>query len=426
VLKSLQSRNIALLIGIVLLGQLLSAVLLYALAIRPQADRLATMLAGNVAAISDAMDEFTPEQRVRMISRINAGGSIRILPGGMTPPEDRGLPTVLETMFMRSFVRKMADHDPVLWQGGRNGQLWVQATLGRERYWISYERPPGWTPNGALLASFLIAVSMALIAGLAIQRRLAEPLRQLAKAADATRQDDVSKPLARVGLREIDGLIDSHNAMRARLAEQEQRRTLMLAGISHDLRTPIAKIQLALAMERGVSPEGAALMGRQFERLDAMLGQFLDFARGVDDEPAQRLNIVALLQAVADDVGVPVTIDGPAAVDVVARPLAMQRVFANILRNAEVHGRPPVVVAIAAGLDQVSLAISDSGDRIDESVLTRLAEPFFRADGARGPNGGSGLGLAITSQLVAAQGGRIGFRRREPGGLIVDITLPRA
>lgn len=425
-LRSLQSRNIALLIGIVLLGQLLSAVLLYSLAIRPQAARLATMLAGNVAAISDALEEFSPEQRIRMIRRINDGGSIRILPGNIQPPEDRGLPTLLERMFMRSFVEQMAEHDPILWRGGRNGQLWVQATLGTDRYWIAYERPPGWTPNGALLASFLIAVTMALIAGLAIQRRLAEPLRQLARAADATRQDSMPEPLSPVGLREIDGLVDSHNAMRSRLAEQEQRRTMMLAGISHDLRTPIAKIRLALAMEPAVDGETAALVERQFDRLDAMLGQFLDFARGQDDEPLATSDVVALLNEVAADMDMALTIEGPADVMLPVRPLAMRRVFANILRNAEVHGRPPMVATIKISSQFATISLRDSGDGVDQATLARLADPFFRADGARGSQGGAGLGLSIASQLVAAHGGHLRFRSGEPAGLSVDITLPRS
>ena len=129
-LKSLRARNVALLVGIVLLGQLLAVVLLYVLAIRPQAERVAGIMARNVSSISAAMETLPPTERTKLIARINAGGAVRYLDGDIEPPEDRGVPTLLERLFLQSFAQEMKDKDVIIWRGGRVGQLWVRVTLG--------------------------------------------------------------------------------------------------------------------------------------------------------------------------------------------------------------------------------------------------------------------------------------------------------
>jgi two-component system, OmpR family, osmolarity sensor histidine kinase EnvZ len=426
VLKSLRARNTALLVGIVLVGQLLAALLLYVLAIRPQVERAADIMARNIAAVSLAMDAIPDDERAELIATINAGRAVRILPGNQQPPEDRTVPTLLERMFMRSFAREMGKGDIVVWQGGQIGQLWVRVNMGGRPYWISYERPKGWTPNGALAAAFLIAVTMALIAGLLIQRRIAAPLRNLAAAADATDQAQLPARLPVDGPTELAVVAGSFNAMRDRLALQSNRRTQMLAAISHDLRTPLAKIRLELAMIPGIKPDSEALIVRQLERLDAMLSQFLDFGRGIENEVAVQTDLAALLQDVVDDFGLDLTIDPPVERVALLRPLAVKRAISNILRNGEIYGAPPIEASLCQEGRMLVITIRDHGKGVSEADLAHLLEPFFRSDSARGMTGGSGLGFAIANETAIAHGGALGIRNAPDGGLLVEMTIPAA
>jgi two-component system osmolarity sensor histidine kinase EnvZ len=425
-LKSLRARNTALLIGIVLAGQLLAVALLYVLAIRPQVERVAGIMARNIAAISATMDTLPEKERAQLIAKINAGGAVRILDGNREPPEDRSVPTLLELMFMRSFAQEMGGDDVIVWQGGRAGQLWVRIDMGNAPYWISYERPAGWTPNGALFASFLIAVTMALIAGLLIQRRIAQPLRDLSAAADATERDTMPAALPVNGPTELAVVARSFNAMRDRLAEQESKRTHMLASISHDLRTPLAKIRLETAMIPGIAAESEALITRQLDRLDAMLSQFLDYARGADTETATSFDIVALLQEAIVDLGIACELraDGPAYVQ--AKLLGSRRAIANILRNAELYGAPPIEITVGRDDGTIAVSIRDHGKGVSEAELNQLQTPFFRSDAARSTASGSGLGLAIARDLIESQDGALSIRNAEGGGLLVEMSFQAA
>jgi two-component system, OmpR family, osmolarity sensor histidine kinase EnvZ len=423
-LNSLRSRNIALLVAVVVAGQILSVALTWTLAIRPQAERVGGIMARNVAAISLTMDQLPPERRRVLIADINRGGAIRILPGDADPPEDRGFPTAVERIFTESFAREMATRDVVIWRGSRAGQLWVRVPLGGEYWWLSYERPAGWSPTGAIGASFAIALSLALIGGLFLQRRVGKPLRAFAEAADALRTDAAGPDLPTDGPREIAMVARSFNHMRARLADQERERAFMLAGISHDLRTPLAKIRLLTAMIPDMDSETEAMLARQYAQMDQMLAQFLDFARAQEDEALAPVDVGAMVQDIAEALGMTVEQSGLADMPVNARPLALRRALTNILRNASLYGRPPVSVDLMQQGGHMIIAVSDHGDGVSAAKLDDLARPFVRGADARPSDGGTGLGLAIARHVALAHGGEMRLSNGVGGGLLVEIQIP--
>jgi two-component system osmolarity sensor histidine kinase EnvZ len=318
----------------------------------------------------------------------------------------------VETIFMRSFVREMHDADVIIWQGGATGQLWARVTMGGQPYWVSYDRPKGWTPNGSLAASVLIAITLALFAGILLQRRIGTPLRELAAAADAVRSDTVPPPLATDGPAETAAVAKSFNMMAERLARQERERSFMLAGISHDLRTPLAKIRLGLAMVLQVEPEMARMFDRQLDRMDELLGQFLDYARGIDGESVTDIALAQAVQQAAAVLDIDVRIDGDSSLTAPVRPLALQRALVNLLRNVLVHGAPPISVTLVSRDGLVGVAICDQGRGVDNAQLATLSQPFVRGDSARGNTGGSGLGLAIAHHFAVDHGGRLELATR--------------
>ncbi|KPF63311.1 hypothetical protein IP88_14040 [alpha proteobacterium AAP81b] len=421
-LKTLHGRSLALLVAVVLIGQMLALVLAGVLVVRPQIERVAAIMANNLAAITVTMAALPPAERTVLIGRINATGALRILPGDIDPPEDRDLSSLLEVAFLRAFARAMASDQVVIRYSGGNGQVWVRAPMGGAFYWISYDRPDGVSPAGALLASVATAVLLALGMGFLLQRRIGVPLRRLADAADAVRGDSVPAPLATDGPLEIAAVAGSFNRMAQRLHDFEANRALLLAGISHDLRTPLAKIRLALALGRGVEPEVATLVDTQFDKLDAMLGQFLDFGRWMDGEPVEQRDIVAEVRAAVAEIDpdLAATIAAPPLVMAV-RPMALRRGIVNMLGNARRHGAPPIDVTIAVDAAAVAISIDDRGPGVAEALLPGLAVPFVHG----GASGSTGLGLAIVRHVAIAHGGRLVLANRDGGGFRQQLVLRR-
>jgi two-component system, OmpR family, osmolarity sensor histidine kinase EnvZ len=424
VLKSLRSRNIALLVIIVLAGQLLSLLLVWVLAVRPQAERVGTIMARNVAAISMTMDGLPQTERTKLIDRLNRDGAIRLLPGTKVPPEDRGIPTRVERLFMESFVREMRGADAILWRGGRSGQMWVRVRLGGQLYWIANERPKGWSPNGAIFASFLTAISLALIAGILLQRRVAHPLRALADAADTVKPEGIPAPLPIDGPTEIAAVARSFNMMGERLAAQDAERTFMLAGISHDLRTPLAKIRLALAMEPEISEESEALLTRQLDQMDIMLAQFLDFARGIEGEAISIVNLSVVASNVVESLEADIAIHGDSTLVVHGRPLAIQRALTNLVRNAMLYGGSPVTITIEQQSCSVAFIVCDAGQGVDPAMLKTLSRPFVRGNSSRSGIAGTGLGLTIARHVADQHEGSLTFANLRGGGFQAALRFP--
>jgi two-component system, OmpR family, osmolarity sensor histidine kinase EnvZ len=434
VLKSLRGRNIVLMATMLLLGQLLATILISLLVISPQARRVAAIVANNVRMVGatlDALHQGLPsDERTRFIARINASGAFRIQPGFGEPPGADGRPTLIETTVLRALAADLRQQDDMVWRGGGQTPLWVRLRLGQQGYyWISVAPSPGWTPNGALFGSVALALALSLAAGLVLQRRINRPLAALSVAVDAMPDTRLVEHLASDAPAEIAEVARSFKAMAARLAAQDANRTLMLAGISHDLKTPLAKIRLALAIDPPQDADTIALLERQLDRMQSMLGQFLDFGRGVDGEQIQNVRVGSAIGAAVAATEADVAVTGSATAKelyVAVRPQSFERALINLIRNAFDHGEPPVSIAIMAEADSIALTIMDSGKGIAEVMLPVVMDPFARGNLSRPSDGGTGLGLAIVARFAREHGGSLVLENRKEGGLAARLWLPTA
>ena len=426
-LTSLRGRNVALMAGMLFLGQALTVALVAWFVILPQADRIATILARNVRMLGTTLDALPPDARAQFVARVNAGNTLRIVPAGSAIPGVDGRPSLLETTVLRKLASELGQRETMVWRGGGGAPLWVRMRLGgRADYWVALAPSPGWSPTGALLGAVGVALALSLFAGLTLQRRVNRPLKALADAVDAMPDTIPARLLANGAPQEIATVARSFEAMAARLAAQDADRAIMLAGISHDLKTPIAKLRLAAALQGG-SHADAAMIERQFDRIDRMLGQFLDFARGGDAERPVRLTLHAAIREVAATLGIePSAVTGDTDVQAEVRPVAFERVMANLLHNALMHGRPPTSVSVARRPTCVTVTVCDRGDGVDPALLATLGRPFVRGDAARPSDGGTGLGLAIVQRFADDHGGALMLANRDDGGLCVILRLPLA
>lgn len=274
------------------------------------------------------------------------------------------------------------------------------------------------------LVSAAILSGCVLVLALVVVRSLGSPLRTLARAADSIGQGPAIH-LDEVGPREVRRVAQAFNAMQARIDRLIRDRTEALAAVSHDLRTPIARLRLRSGLLDGEDDQAA--FASDLGEMEGMIDALTAFLNGErDPEKPRRVDLAAILETLVNaaiDADQQATYDGPARHVVSVRPLAMKRALANVVNNALAHGGRADVV-LRPGNPTV-IRVKDDGPGIPEAELAAVFEPFYRLDAARtAGSGGMGLGLAIARQVIEREGGTIELQN--DAGLRVTIEIPEA
>jgi two-component system osmolarity sensor histidine kinase EnvZ len=255
-------------------------------------------------------------------------------------------------------------------------------------------------------------------------------LAELARTAIQLGQGKDPKPVAESGPREIREVARAFNQMKEDLRRNARERATFLAGISHDLRTPLARMRLDVEMlESRVDPAVQRGMIADLGDMNAIIDQFIDFTRSESDEPLSGVHLSELLRACAERAmrsGLDVHCDLPETPLAMARPLAMQRMVDNLLVNAARHAGGEVLLRLREDGTHVVLAVLDRGPGIPVEMVDRLKRPFTRRDEARSGSSGAGLGLAIVERVARLHGGRLELLPRDGGGLEARVTMPLA
>lgn len=400
-----------------ILAQALTLGIFFAFVVMPQAQRVAEVMAQTFVIVSATAERLTPTERSRLVSQLNQSDYMDVW-SGVDPPAALGRrPQLLERLFMQSLVNKLGGQRDLEWRTDASDRLWLHIALGPDRYWVSIKSPGGLQPINALLATTAVTLLLALATAVGAQRRLAQPLAKLADAATAL-TPGVASSLPETGPSEIAAVSKAFNAMTARLAGHEQSRAIMLAGVSHDIRTPLAKLRLVLEMVSDPDGDLVQTARRQVGEIDRTLGQFLAFGRGSEGEPETVFDLDALVDEVvayhAAD-GVPIEREGVPIGRIRGRPEALRRAIINLVQNAIHYGSAPIVIWTSRSGPGVTLAVRDHGPGVAPERLSDLDQPFVRGDSARG-SPGTGLGLAIVSNTVLAQGGTLTLSNRDPVG----------
>jgi two-component system osmolarity sensor histidine kinase EnvZ len=312
-----------------------------------------------------------------------------------------------------------------------DGEAWYWASLPSAGTSLSVGFPArrvGAQPFTAILVSSVIGLVLALLAAAWLARRSVIPLARLEQAAAQVGRGEVMELLPETGPRELATLAHRFNEMARQVRELLANRTTLLAGVSHDLRTPLARMRLALALlEEKPTPKLIARLEKDIEEMDRLIGQVLNLARGMEREAAMEIDLRALLADMATGapngrVSVRVT---PQASLVQAPPSALRRVIGNLLDNALRYGgdQPVELVAEQTGND-IRIGVLDRGQGIPQEQLGAVFQPFHRLEMSRSPTtGGAGLGLAIVRQLTDTHRWQIDIGPRPDGGLEAWLTL---
>ncbi|MGF6731953.1 two-component system osmolarity sensor histidine kinase EnvZ [Paraburkholderia youngii] len=441
--RTLLARNIALLIALVMLSQICSIVVLLHYVQRPRVERAAAVFATYVTTLDNLLAATPPASRAALTARLDAREQ---LPPEATdtPPHDllHAYRTYQRGVFIDSLQKHLPADMPARWQTEGAQRLWIRmhgslagagnaAGMAGAPYWIALPVPEDAQGSGLEAAIFLslgLAV-LAALAGYAIQLHLNEPLHELTQAARRVSAGDLPAPLPTDGPAEIAAVGSAFNQMTRALQDAEATRALMLAGISHDIRTPLTKLRLsmAMAMPQGADSSFVIAAESYLDQIETILQQFMDYAGSGEREEAQPGDLNALIERLAGDfagLGHEFELSLGSLPAVPYRPISMMRLLMNLMQNAIVYGGSGLAVRTWATQEAVTVAICDRGKGLTAQELEKLKAPFQRGRNARAHSGGTGLGLSIVERIARLHGGGLQFHPREGGGLEVWVVLP--
>ncbi len=409
---------------------------LRAMEFEPRAVQAASQIASLVNLSRVALRSTDGINRVALIKSMQNQESMRLQP---REPNDKWEPYEVDrfTRAIGQELRSQLGPDTLVASevNGSSG-LWVGFSFDKDPYWLQADptrmQPVTWS---TLIVWGGIALVATVLGSVAIARLINQPLRDLSFAASRIREGEFDSRLDENTLTsEIRQVNMGFNRMARELAKVEEDRAVMLAGISHDLRTPLARLRLEAEMSVD-DDEAKRNMASDIDQLDAIIDKFMDYARPGEVKlmPVHLSSLVDREMAAFRDPS-QIRITSRVAIDtkVMADETELGRVLQNLFENARRYGRSidtgiaRVNVSYARTGPWVILSVRDHGPGVDPKKISQLTTPFFRGDAARTAATGAGLGLAIVEKAVQRMGGSFEITNAAEGGLIAHIRLRKA
>lgn len=398
----------------------------------PRAAQIADQVVRTVQ-MTEVMHQFIdPHQLPQLLTAIDGNTDLMLIDKGQAQtlvalpnnPDWRTVTAMVQARLGSSVeLASSSPSVPDLWVGLPAGQ-W----LGMRIQKTSASTAPEWV-SWIAAAVLLSMVGAAIAVGY-----LNRPLARLARAAQQLSQGQAPVPLPETGPQEIQELNASFNRMVNELQQSEADRNLMLAGISHDLRTPLARMRLEVEMSP-MSEQQRRAIDDDLSQIDQTIGQLLQYAKPASDPPTKPIDLLEVTQDVIDHIRPHLSED---SIQLRARTSAFcliaredySRCLTNLLENARRYGTSvgtlTIEVVIQSRGSRLHVDVRDQGPGIAANEVSRLLRPFSRGDTARTGGAGAGLGLAIVQRLLLHAGGRLRLLPRQTGGLIARMDLPRA
>ncbi len=395
----------------------------------PRAAQVALQIASVVNLTRSALITANPDKRFDLLRDLADQEGIRVYADAPNEPVEPLPESPFVRLLQAELQRRLGDATQLLQSSSTERSIWVNFEIDETAYWVRMPRERveradqlRWLGWGLLV--LLLSVAGAYL----IVSRIGRSMRELTGAAAAIGRGQTPAPVTESGPSEIRTLARAFNQMSADLKRQDEDRALLLAGVSHDLRTPLARIRLGLEMI-GDKTEPSLMEGmvQDVADIDAVIGQFLDFARISGERVATADgDLDEIVAGVVDRYrrqGAAVSARYGGGPRLPLKPPAIQRLVTNLIENALRHGGPAVEIETATGKACVRLSVLDRGPGIPAADAARMLQPFTRLNAARSTSG-SGLGLAIVDRIAKMHGGSVQLLARDGGGLEARVELP--
>jgi two-component system osmolarity sensor histidine kinase EnvZ len=391
--------------------------------------RLASGVASEIGLTIAALQlAESPAAATRLLDRVAASTELRLTlrPGARLPPPG----AVGGSLVEQQLIEAMRGRVPLPYRIAASDDLHgvrIEVELPRDLLRVDVPRDRLYSPTTYIFVMWMVGSSLVLLAVATVfLRNQVKSLRRLAAAADGFGKGRPVPFFKVEGASEVRQAAVAFLRMRDRIQRQIGQRTRMLAGVSHDLRTPLTRMKLALEL-LGDDPAVEELRSDVVE-MEHMVNGYLDFVRGEGTEAPVDTDIALLLEDIAAAVrreGRPLTLEAPAECIISVRPNALRRCLGNLVANAHRYGNHVWLtgLAVAEGID---ILVDDDGPGIPPADRERVFRAFARLEPSRNPStGGVGLGLTIARDVARGHGGEVSLETSPHGGLRARLHLPR-
>ena len=424
--KSLLGRSLLIIVVPLILLQLVSGIIFFESHWDKVSLRLARGVAGDIAAVISLMrDNPTPKERdwILSIAANNLQLVVTMKDGAVIkspPPEPEDLTDQVLIRALREYVGKPFQIDT----HSMDRHVVVEVQLPNAVMHVVTNRKRLFSSTAYVFVAWMIGTSLILFGVATIfMRNQVKPIRRLARAAEEFGKGRVADGFKPEGAAEVRQAASAFIAMQDRIVRHIRQRTDMLAGVSHDLRTPLTRMRLQLEM---LGADGAALK-EDVAEMEHMLEGYLAFARGEGAEAIEPTDMSRLLGEAVEQAqrkGGRIDLHTEGALEVALRPITFRRCITNILENAMRYG-DHITVRCGVRSSSAEVVVEDDGPGIPEDQREEVFRPFYRIENSRNPDtGGVGLGLSIVRDAVRGLGGEISLEDSSLGGLRVRIRLP--
>ena len=435
--RSLLARSLLILVTPIFLLQLITTFIFFDRHWQKMGDRMAFAIAGEIALMAERIEaginpaqlavlQNSAAENLNLFIQFREGEALTSLFSGnrkglADARRENIISQTLASAFSRQLLRPYdiyVDRD----------EKWVETRVQLANGVMTVTMPERriFSSSGYIVLLWMVSSSLVLlIIAIFFMRNQIRPIRRLAVAAERIGKGrDV--PFFKVeGAREVRQAAKAFIDMRDRLKRQIHQRTAMLAGVSHDLRTPLTRMKLQLEL-MGTGPDVADLKN-DLADMERMIEAYLQFARGEGAEEPVRTDLAVLLGQIARNANRDqerVSLQADEDLSVLLRPVAFERAIGNLIGNALKYGEHCWIVARRFG-ESIEICVDDDGPGVPENQYEDVFRPFFRGETSRNlKTGGVGLGLPIVQDIVLAHGGRIWLDRSPHNGLRVVIDLP--
>jgi two-component system, OmpR family, osmolarity sensor histidine kinase EnvZ len=403
----------------------------------PRAQTIAQQVISVVNITRAALLYADPFVRSDLLAELAANEGVRIYP---LEPDDKVTPLpdgALLKLIEQAIVAKLGANTRLGSDVNGVPGLWVSLSIADDDYWVFIERDPVARTYGTQWIGWAaVALLLSIIGAILITRLINRPLAQLSRASAELGSGRDPAPLPETGPIEIRTVNESFNRMVTDLGKLDADRTVLLAGISHDLRTPLSRLRLELELAPLPDDTRAAMVG-DIEQMDAIVRQFLDYARKAPQAAATDVDLTAAVAAAVQRARIDTDADSTVEVNLApgvrirGHAVELDRALDNLMTNAVRYGRDPetgklkISVSLTVTTDRAVVSVTDHGSGVSADEIDRLLRPFERGEAARSGSTGAGLGLPIVERIARMHGGDLRLSANSPRGLRVEMRLPR-
>lgn len=425
---SLLRQNIGLLLALAIAGQLLTAFFLLTFAQKPRFDAVVDFAVQQVMWVEYSFTQLPDSARSQLVQAMNRNGFLQLQTAvPAMSKEQEAMPRLVKTFFLSRLPEAWrANPEAVRWQTFPQPGLWLHLSAASGGYWLKIDlQRLQWMPSRVWGWAFLGSGLLSLGGAILIQRRINRPLRTLVRAAETVGKGGHVQLNEHDLPSEIATVARSFNLMQTSLAQVERDRALMLAGVSHDLRTPLTKVRLGLELLPTTDTDLQQRMIRDIETINSQLEQFMDFARADEPETAVDADLNELIHYLTRPLrqqGSRIELHLTELPIFPFPPHSLTRVLQNLIDNALKYADNACEIRTHAADGWVYVEVLDRGKGLTAEELARIRQPFVRGTDTQ-HKAGSGLGLTIVERILQRCGGQLQLQAREGGGLQAQVRL---